>query len=161
MSAVKETAAKVFRTVAKTTKSVVEGAVAIARAMRGGEDRERKEQRARRRRDASSRGAEGRDREEESGAPPSSGRSESSGAPSVEEPEIVEEPEPADESSGDQPELDDIWGVGEARAEALRELGFETVSDVAEASVEQLQEMSGVGETTAGKIKDSAGELRG
>lgn len=76
--------------------------------------------------------------------------------------DVDESEEPEEETDADEeeaPELVDVWGVGEARAEDLRELGLETVADVADASVDELSEISGVGEKTAQKMIDSAKDL--
>jgi small subunit ribosomal protein S4e len=62
------------------------------------------------------------------------------------------EDEPADVES-----LEDIAGVGPAKAEALREAGFESVTDVRGATTEELSEAEGVGEELAGRIKDDVG----
>ena len=51
--------------------------------------------------------------------------------------------------------------MGGARADTLREMGYETVQDVAEASADDLTEISGVGDSTAQKMIDSAKELVG
>jgi len=56
-------------------------------------------------------------------------------------------------------ELTDISGVGDAKADALREAGFETVEDVRAASQEELAEAEGVGNALAARIKADVGEL--
>lgn len=61
-------------------------------------------------------------------------------------------------SEGPQ-ELEDISGVGAAKAEAMREAGFETVDDVRAASQEDLAEISGIGNALAARIKADVGEL--
>jgi len=55
--------------------------------------------------------------------------------------------------------LTDISGVGDAKADALREAGFETVEDVRAASQEELAEAEGVGNALAARIKADVGEL--
>jgi sec-independent protein translocase protein TatC len=55
--------------------------------------------------------------------------------------------------------LEDIPGVGAAKAEALRDAGLSTVSDVAAASQEELAEIPGIGDVLAARIKTDAGEL--
>ncbi|QSG12372.1 Ribosomal protein L32E [Halapricum desulfuricans] len=55
--------------------------------------------------------------------------------------------------------LTDISGVGDAKAEALREAGFETVDDVRAASQEELAETEGVGNALAARIKADVGGL--
>ncbi|WP_332899766.1 MULTISPECIES: 50S ribosomal protein L32e [unclassified Haladaptatus] len=60
----------------------------------------------------------------------------------------------------DQPqELTDISGVGEAKAEALREAGFDTVEAVARASQSELAEVDGIGNALAARIKADVGGL--
>ncbi|MFC6733365.1 50S ribosomal protein L32e [Haladaptatus sp. DYSN1] len=56
-------------------------------------------------------------------------------------------------------ELTDISGVGEAKAEALREAGYETVEDVARASQADLAEVDGIGNALAARIKADVGGL--
>jgi hypothetical protein len=53
--------------------------------------------------------------------------------------------------------IGDVDGIGEGKAEALREAGFETVEDLRGASREVLENVNGIGPTTARKLKD-AGE---
>jgi small subunit ribosomal protein S3 len=52
-----------------------------------------------------------------------------------------------------------IDGVGEAKAEALVEAGFETVADIEEASEDDLAEAEGVGDAFAERIKEGASEV--
>ena len=52
-----------------------------------------------------------------------------------------------------------IDGVGEAKAEALAEAGFETVDDVRAASEDDLAEAEGVGAAFAERIKEGAEDL--
>jgi ribosomal protein L10 len=56
-------------------------------------------------------------------------------------------------------ELGDISGLGPSKVEALNEEGFDTVQSVAEASVDDLSEVSGIGDATAEKFKDGAQSL--
>ena len=56
-------------------------------------------------------------------------------------------------------ELEDISGVGAAKADALRESGYETVEDVAAATPEELAEVSGIGTALAARIKADVGDL--
>lgn len=58
-------------------------------------------------------------------------------------------------------DLEDVWGVGPSRRDELAEFGYTTVGELAEAEVERLTELSGVGEQTASRIVESAGELLG
>ncbi|PSQ15454.1 50S ribosomal protein L32e [Halobacteriales archaeon QS_8_69_26] len=59
----------------------------------------------------------------------------------------------------DPEELEDISGVGESKAESLREAGFESVEDVAGATQDELSEVSGIGNALAARIKADVGEL--
>ncbi|WP_435349744.1 50S ribosomal protein L32e [Haloarchaeobius sp. HRN-SO-5] len=60
----------------------------------------------------------------------------------------------------DEPqELDDISGVGESKAEALRAAGYETVDDVKAASQSDLAEVEGIGNALAARIKADVGDL--
>lgn len=56
-------------------------------------------------------------------------------------------------------ELTDIDGVGESKAEALRDAGFETVEDLRKASQERIAETEGVGKALAARIKADVGGL--
>lgn len=55
--------------------------------------------------------------------------------------------------------LEDISGVGQTKAEALKEAGFETVDDVRAASQEELSAVEGIGNALAARIKADVGEL--
>lgn len=59
----------------------------------------------------------------------------------------------------DEETLEDISGVGQAKAEALREAGFETVDDVRQATRDELAEVEGIGNALAARIKADVGEL--
>jgi predicted flap endonuclease-1-like 5' DNA nuclease len=54
--------------------------------------------------------------------------------------------------------INDIDGIGEGKAEALREAGYETLDDLRGASREALESVSGIGPATARKLKQ-AGEM--
>ena len=56
-------------------------------------------------------------------------------------------------------ELTDISGVGDTKAEALREAGFETVDDVRGADQSQLAGTEGIGNALAARIKADVGGL--
>ena len=62
----------------------------------------------------------------------------------------------ADEGPED---LEDISGVGASKADALREAGYESVTDVKEASQDELAEVDGVGMALAARIKADVGDL--
>ena len=68
----------------------------------------------------------------------------------------------ADEEDTEQEgptELTDIAGVGPAKAESLREAGYETVDDVRAASQSDLSSVSGIGNALAARIKADVGGL--
>ncbi|SEW08524.1 50S ribosomal protein L32e [Natrinema salifodinae] len=64
----------------------------------------------------------------------------------------------ADEQDEPQ-ELEDISGVGESKAEALREAGFESIQDVKEADQDDLANADGIGNALAARIKADVGDL--
>ncbi|WP_331233821.1 50S ribosomal protein L32e [Natronorarus salvus] len=55
--------------------------------------------------------------------------------------------------------LEEISGVGESKAEALREAGYESVEDVQAASQAELAEVEGIGNALAARIKADVGGL--
>jgi large subunit ribosomal protein L32e len=59
----------------------------------------------------------------------------------------------------DERSIEDISGVGETKAEALYEAGFESIDDVKAASQSELAEVEGVGNALAARIKADVGEL--
>lgn len=82
----------------------------------------------------------------------------------VEEPDdepVEAEPAEPDESEDEEPEeppleereLTDISGVGESKADLLREAGYESVPELAAASREELAEIEGIGNALAARIK--------
>lgn len=56
-------------------------------------------------------------------------------------------------------ELTDISGVGAAKADALRDAGYESVEDVKAASQSELAEVEGIGNALAARIKADVGGL--
>jgi len=56
-------------------------------------------------------------------------------------------------------ELTDVDGVGESKAEALREEGFENVEALRKASQDRIAETEGVGKALAARIKADVGGL--
>jgi ERCC4-type nuclease len=62
-------------------------------------------------------------------------------------------------SSRDDFSLIDLDSVAEHRADMLRDAGYETVADVYHSDREAIQEISGIGETRAAEIHESAGQL--
>jgi large subunit ribosomal protein L32e len=78
----------------------------------------------------------------------------------------VDADEPAAEDDQDDQDeedeyedLTDISGVGPAKADALREAGYESVDDVRRASQSDLAEVSGIGNALAARIKADVGGL--
>jgi len=63
----------------------------------------------------------------------------------------------AEDNDAEIEELEDVAGVGPAKADALREAGFESVADVRAATIEELAEAKGVGEGLASRIKEDVG----
>ncbi|MBI4919867.1 transcription termination/antitermination protein NusA [Candidatus Azambacteria bacterium] len=57
--------------------------------------------------------------------------------------------------------LEDLEGVGEKTAAALRGAGFNTPQDILNSSIEEIKGIEGIGEKTAEKIFKSAGDLLG
>ncbi len=60
----------------------------------------------------------------------------------------------------DEPEqIEDISGVGDSKAESLREAGYESVEDIVSASQDDLAEVNGIGNALAARIKADVGGL--
>jgi large subunit ribosomal protein L32e len=55
--------------------------------------------------------------------------------------------------------IEDISGVGEAKAESMREAGFETLDHVKGATQAELAEVDGIGNALAARIKADVGDL--
>lgn len=56
-------------------------------------------------------------------------------------------------------ELSEISGVGETKADALREAGYDSVERIRAASQDELADVEGVGNALAARIKADVGEL--
>lgn len=56
--------------------------------------------------------------------------------------------------------IEDIAGIGEAKAEALRDVGFNELMDLESADLEDIAEAEGVGPKLAQKIKEELEKLR-
>jgi large subunit ribosomal protein L32e len=86
-------------------------------------------------------------------------------APEPDEPEAEtesDETEAEEDSDGDEPEiteLTDISGVGEAKAEALREAGYGNIDYVRGASQDELSNVEGIGMALAARIKADVGDV--
>ena len=52
--------------------------------------------------------------------------------------------------------ITDISGIGDATAQRMKAHGFESVEDVAQASIERLAAVPGIGEVRAAALRDSA-----
>ncbi|MDY6779502.1 MAG: 50S ribosomal protein L32e [Halobacteria archaeon] len=63
------------------------------------------------------------------------------------------------EEDNEEMELTDVEGVGETKAESLREAGYEEVDDLREATQDDLSEVDGVGKALAARIKADVGGL--
>ncbi len=61
--------------------------------------------------------------------------------------------------AGDYTDITDVDGVGESKAEALRDAGFDSVAKLKAASQEELTEAEGVGKALAARIKADVGGL--
>ena len=72
---------------------------------------------------------------------------------------MVDDEDATEQGDDELTELTDISGVGDSKAEALREAGFETVDDVRGADQSQLANVSGVGNALAARIKADVGSL--
>ena len=59
----------------------------------------------------------------------------------------------------DVQEIEDIGGVGPSKAEALREVGYESVEDLKAASQSELADIEGIGNALAARIKADVGGL--
>lgn len=68
----------------------------------------------------------------------------------------IADPLPEQDTGDDRHWLTRITGLGDAKAEALREAGFDTKEDVREASQNDLTQIKGVGNALAERIKDTA-----
>ncbi len=56
-------------------------------------------------------------------------------------------------------ELEDISGIGPSKADALREAGYETITDLQAASQSELSDLEGIGNALAARIKADVGGL--
>lgn len=67
--------------------------------------------------------------------------------------------ETASEQTQESRELTDISGIGDSKAETLREGGYETISDVQAAEQSDLADLEGIGNALAARIKADVGGL--
>ncbi|WP_049901232.1 50S ribosomal protein L32e [Halococcus agarilyticus] len=66
----------------------------------------------------------------------------------------------ADDGTDEVPDdLTDVSGVGDAKADTLREAGFESVEDLRRAEQSELAEIEGIGNALAARIKADVGGL--
>ena len=63
------------------------------------------------------------------------------------------------EDTPEYEELTDISGVGDAKADRLREAGIETIDDIRELTQEELADVEGIGNALAARIKADVGDL--
>lgn len=81
---------------------------------------------------------------------------------SDDEPRADEQATPSEDEQAEPEEpveLTDISGVGDAKADELREAGFETVEDIKTASQDDLADIEGIGNALAARIKADVGGL--
>ncbi|PSQ48152.1 50S ribosomal protein L32e [Halobacteriales archaeon SW_7_65_23] len=74
----------------------------------------------------------------------------------------AEEEEDEEDEEDEEPaitELTDISGIGDAKAETLREAGYNSVDHVRGASQEELADVDGIGMALAARIKADVGDL--
>jgi len=64
-----------------------------------------------------------------------------------------------EETDDEYEELTDISGVGDSKAESLREAGVETVDDIRERSQSELADIDAIGNALAARIKADVGDL--
>ena len=65
----------------------------------------------------------------------------------------------SDAESTEDRELEDISGIGPSKADALREGGYETITDLKAASQSELADLEGIGNALAARIKADVGGL--
>jgi len=65
----------------------------------------------------------------------------------------------AGDEDAEAEDLTDISGIGDTKAETLREAGYESVADIRGASQDDLAEVDGVGMALAARIKADVGDL--
>ena len=74
------------------------------------------------------------------------------------EPAVTADDESTEDGAGT--DVTEIEGVGDSKAAALREAGFESVTDVREADLNDLSETEGFGRTSAERLKENAQDVR-
>jgi len=83
-------------------------------------------------------------------------------APETDDEETEADEEDAEADDDDEPEiqeLTDISGVGDSKAEALEEAGYDTVDQIRGASQDDLANVDGIGMALAARIKADVGDL--
>jgi large subunit ribosomal protein L32e len=75
------------------------------------------------------------------------------------ETDAADEDEADEDEESEIEELTDISGVGDAKADSLREAGYNTVAQVKGASQDELADVDGVGMALAARIKADVGDL--
>ena len=54
--------------------------------------------------------------------------------------------------------LTDVQGIGEGKAEALRDAGYESIEDLQDATRDELEDIDGIGTAASGRLKDAASQ---
>ncbi len=80
-------------------------------------------------------------------------------APEAEDEDDASDAEDDEDDEPEIQELTDISGVGDSKAEALEEAGFDTVDQIRGASQDELANVDGIGMALAARIKADVGDL--
>lgn len=72
---------------------------------------------------------------------------------------MAEHEDEVDAEEADDRSLTDVSGIGESKAETLREEGYESVDDLRRADQSDLSEVTGIGNALAARIKADIGDL--
>jgi large subunit ribosomal protein L32e len=54
--------------------------------------------------------------------------------------------------------MTDVQGIGEGKAEALRDAGYESIEDIQDATRDELENVNGIGTAASGRLKDAASQ---
>ena len=54
--------------------------------------------------------------------------------------------------------ITDVQGIGEGKAEALRDAGYESIEDIQDATRDELEDVDGIGPSASGRLKDAASQ---
>lgn len=158
-------AVEVIGDVAKKAKDAVmvpfNGAYALAKAVVGEEEQEPRTRRPRGDEPSTKTRTDDSDTTPETSDSPAPDTASTSATETAEttSAESTSSSDASESTSESEASLEDVWGVGASRAEDLRDAGFESVRDVADATTDELSEVSGIGASTAEKMVDSADDL--